>query len=99
MANVLRAGRLSDLEAQFKFVVPGTGRASFTFDKPGICPYFCDAHAQWNAGLKRVQARPGSSEYPADSMGAALGAAPICAIAPALPSAPDQRFLQRHAAG
>jgi len=50
---------------QFKFVVPANGQASYTFDKPGMYPYFCDAHATWNGELKRVQARPGSSEYPA----------------------------------
>ncbi len=50
---------------QFKFVVPANGNASYTFDKPGIYPYYCDAHATWNAEIKRVQARPGSSEYPA----------------------------------
>ncbi|MEO6798304.1 MAG: plastocyanin/azurin family copper-binding protein [Candidatus Dormibacter sp.] len=50
---------------QFKFVVPANGGASYTFDTPGIYPYFCDAHALWNSELKRVQARPGSSEYPA----------------------------------
>lgn len=50
---------------QFKFVVPGNGHASFTFDHAGMYPYFCDAHATWNSELKRVQARPGSSEYPA----------------------------------
>jgi len=50
---------------QFKFVVPANGNASFTFDKPGIYPYYCDAHATWNSEIKRVQARPGSSEYPA----------------------------------
>jgi plastocyanin len=50
---------------QFKFVAPANGTASYTFDKPGMYPYFCDAHAQWNADLKRVQAREGSSEYPA----------------------------------
>ena len=50
---------------QFKFVVPANGQASYTFDKAGMYPYFCDAHATWNSELKRVQARPGSSEYPA----------------------------------
>ena len=50
---------------QFKFVVPANGHASYTFDKAGMYPYFCDAHATWNSELKRVQARPGSSEYPA----------------------------------
>ncbi len=50
---------------QFKFVVPGDGHASFTFDRPGIYPYYCDAHATWSAEIKRVQARPGSSEFPA----------------------------------
>jgi plastocyanin len=50
---------------QFKFVVPANGHASYTFDKPGMYPYFCDAHATWNSDVKRVQARPGSSEYPA----------------------------------
>jgi plastocyanin len=50
---------------QFKFVVPANGHTSYTFDKPGMYPYFCDAHATWNSELKRVQARPGSSEYPA----------------------------------
>ena len=50
---------------QFKFVVPANGNASYTFDKPGIYPYYCDAHATWNTEIKRVQARPGSSEYPA----------------------------------
>jgi len=50
---------------QFKFVVPGDGHTSFTFDHAGMYPYFCDAHATWNSELKRVQARPGSSEYPA----------------------------------
>jgi len=50
---------------QFKFVVPADGHASYTFDKPGMYPYFCDAHATWNSELKRVQSRPGSSEYPA----------------------------------
>ncbi len=50
---------------QFKFVVPANGIASYTFDKPGIYPYFCDAHSTWNTEIKRVQARPGSSEYPA----------------------------------
>ena len=50
---------------QFKFVVPANGQASYTFDKAGIYPYFCDAHATWNSELKRVQARVGSSEYPA----------------------------------
>jgi plastocyanin len=53
------------VSVQFKFVVPANGHASFTFDKPGMYPYFCDAHATWNSELKRVQARPGSSEYPA----------------------------------
>ena len=37
----------------------------YTFDKPRIYPYFCDAHAQWNSDIKRVEARQGSSEYPA----------------------------------
>lgn len=50
---------------QFKFVAPAKGTVSYTFDKPGIFPFYCDAHATWNADLKRVQARPGSSEYPA----------------------------------
>src|SRR5438105_889499 len=50
---------------QFKFVVPANGQVSYTFDKPGIYPYFCDAHAQWNSDIKRVEARQGSSEYPA----------------------------------
>ena len=50
---------------QFKFVAPGNGHVSYTFDKPGIYPYFCDAHAQWNSEIKRVEARQGSSEYPA----------------------------------
>ena len=50
---------------QLKFVVPANGHASYTFDKAGIYPYFCDAHATWNSELKRVQARLGSSEYPA----------------------------------
>jgi plastocyanin len=50
---------------QFKFVVPANGHTSYTFDKAGMYPYFCDAHATWNSELKRVQARPGSSEYPA----------------------------------
>jgi len=50
---------------QFKFVVPANGNASYTFDKPGIYPYYCDAHATWNSEIKRVQARPGSSEFPA----------------------------------
>ncbi len=50
---------------QFKFVVPANGNTSYTFDKPGIYPYYCDAHATWNTEIKRVQARPGSSEYPA----------------------------------
>jgi len=50
---------------QFKFVVPANGQASYTFDKPGMYPYFCDAHATWNGELKRVQARAGSSEFPA----------------------------------
>ena len=53
------------VSVQFKFVVPANGNASFTFDKPGIYPYYCDAHATWNSEIKRVQARPGSSEYPA----------------------------------
>lgn len=50
---------------QFKFVAPARGTVSYTFDKAGMYPYFCDAHATWNAELKRVQARPGSSEFPA----------------------------------
>jgi len=50
---------------QFKFVVPANGQTSYTFDKPGMYPYFCDAHATWNGELKRVQARAGSSEFPA----------------------------------
>jgi len=50
---------------QFKLVVPADGQVSYTFDKPGIYPYFCDAHAQWNGDIKRVEARQGSSEYPA----------------------------------
>lgn len=50
---------------QFKLVAPANGTVSYTFDKPGMYPYYCDAHAMWNADLKRVQARPGSSEYPA----------------------------------
>src|SRR6202162_4156396 len=53
------------VSVQFKFVVPANGHASYTFDKAGMYPYFCDAHATWNSELKRVQARPGSSEYPA----------------------------------
>ena len=53
------------VSVQFKFVVPANGNASYTFDKPGIYPYFCDAHATWNSEVKRVQARPGSSEFPA----------------------------------
>jgi plastocyanin len=53
------------VSVQFKFIVPANGHASFTFDKPGIYPYYCDAHATWNSEIKRVQARPGSSEYPA----------------------------------
>jgi plastocyanin len=53
------------VSSQFKFVVPANGSASYTFDKPGIFAYFCDAHASWNAEIMRVQARPGSSEYPA----------------------------------
>ncbi|TMD46340.1 MAG: hypothetical protein E6I86_12865 [Chloroflexi bacterium] len=53
------------VSVQFKFVVPANGNASFSFDKPGIYPYYCDAHSTWNPELKRVQARPGSSEYPA----------------------------------
>lgn len=50
---------------QFKFVVPANGQASYTFGTPGMYPYFCDAHATWNGELNRVQARQGSSEYPA----------------------------------
>jgi plastocyanin len=50
---------------QFKFIVPANGHASYSFDTPGMYPYYCDAHAQWNADVKRVQARQGSSEYPA----------------------------------
>jgi plastocyanin len=50
---------------QFKFIAPARGTVSYTFDKAGIFPYYCDAHATWNTDLKRVQARPGSSEYPA----------------------------------
>jgi plastocyanin len=50
---------------QFKFVAPANGTVSYTFDKAGIFPYYCDAHATWNAELKRVQSRLGSSEYPA----------------------------------
>lgn len=50
---------------QFKFVAPAKGTVSYTFQKAGIFPYYCDAHATWNAELKRVQARTGSSEYPA----------------------------------
>jgi len=51
---------------QFEFVAPGAGGSvSYTFDKPGIFPYYCSAHATWNADIKRVQARLGSSEYPA----------------------------------
>ncbi len=53
------------VSVQFKFVVPAVGRTSYTFDKPGIYPYFCDAHSTWNSEIKRVQAREGSSEYPA----------------------------------
>lgn len=50
---------------QVKFVAPARGSVSYTFDQPGMFPYYCDAHATWNADLKRVQARQGSSEYPA----------------------------------
>src|SRR5437899_776442 len=50
---------------QFTFVAPARGSVSYTYDKVGIFPYYCDAHATWNADIKRVQARPGSSEYPA----------------------------------
>jgi plastocyanin len=53
------------VSVQFKFVVPANGNASYTFDKPGIYPYYCDAHATWNPEIKRVQARAGSSEFPA----------------------------------
>lgn len=50
---------------QFEFVAPGAGSVSYTFDQPGIFPYYCSAHASWNPDIKRVQARSGSSEYPA----------------------------------
>lgn len=57
---------------QFKFVAPARGTVSYTFDKVGMFPYYCDAHATWNADIKRVQARPGSSEYPAAMEGVVI---------------------------
>ena len=50
---------------EFKLVAPAKGTVAYTFDTAGIFPYYCDAFATWNPDLKRVQAREGSSEYPA----------------------------------
>ena len=52
-------------KVQFKFVVPAGKTTSYTFSQPGIYAYFCDAHAKWNDDIQRVEARTGSSEFPA----------------------------------
>lgn len=51
--------------SEFRFVAPANGTVSYTFNKPGIYAYYCDAHATWNGELKRVQARTASDVYPA----------------------------------
>jgi plastocyanin len=54
-----------DVAQQLKLTVQPGGTSDYTFHSTGTYTYYCNLHATWNADLHRVQALPGSSEYPA----------------------------------